>query len=84
MQFSEVPNMSEPNLELLAKVVSLCYLFLYSHSESAQNPRNPRILLFCLFKYPRLFSNLTQCSRMFSKRNVLKILLFWPYIGVRN
>ena len=37
-----------------------------------------------LFKYPRLFSNLTRCSRMFSKRNVLKMPLFWPYIGVRK
>ena len=55
-------------------------------SGSAQNPRNPRMFsnLSFLFKYPRLFSNLTQCSRMFSKRNVLKMPLFWPYIGVRN
>ena len=57
------------------------YRLQVSRSRSAQNPRNPRMFsnLTFLFKYPKLFSNLTpQCSRMFSKRNVLKMPLFWP------
>ena len=38
----------------------------------------------CLFEYPRMFSNLTQCSRMFSKRIVFKMQLFWPYVGINR
>ena len=30
----------------------------------------------------RMFSNLTLCSQMFSKRMVFKMPLFWPYFGI--
>ena len=67
MQFSEVPNMSEPNLELLSKAVSLCYLFLYSHSESARNPRMFSNFTFLSVQVPSI---VLKFNSMFS--NVLK------------
>ena len=92
------PAVSEPNMMVMCDFVLLQNKLRRERERRLQAQSNMQVLsknqksrercvvvrVRTCSRNPRMFSNLTQCSRMFSKRIVFKMKLFWPYVGINR